>query len=347
MILNPIEYKNDVLLLLDQRLLPNEEIVVPINTIEETHAAIKDMIVRGAPCIGFTGILGMALFVKNKSTLSLEEYKKACEYLKSSRPTAVNLAYEIDRTFKLAKDYLAQGTAAFYKKLVEFGLKEIEDSEKRNNMMADYAIAELTKLYGDRPLTLMTHCNTGYLACGSLGTALGVISKLNKLGRVKHVYADETRPYMQGSRLTAYELSKENISHEIVCEGANSYVLKHKKVDAIFVGADRIVANGDTANKVGTSTLAINAKYYGVPFYVVAPVSSFDTSLDHGDKIEIEMRSESEILEFKGQQVAPKKSRALNPSFDVTSSDTITGIFCEKGHIFAPYVKNLKTIVEG
>lgn len=346
MIVNPIEFKNDLLLLLDQRLLPNQEVVVSIHTIEETHAAIKDMIVRGAPCIGFTGILGMALFVKSKTTLSLEEYTKACTYLKSSRPTAVNLAYEIDRTLSLAKDYLSNGTKVFYQKLVEFGLKEIELSEKRNNQMADLAIAELTKLYGERPLTLMTHCNTGYLACGSLGTALGVISKLNKLGRVKHVYADETRPYMQGSRLTAYELSKENISHEIVCEGAASYVLKHKNVDAIFVGADRIVSNGDTANKVGTSTLAINAKYYNVPFYVVAPVSSFDLNLNHGDQIEIEMRSESEILEFKGQTVAPKKSRALNPSFDVTSSDTITGIFCEKGHIKAPYTSNLKTIIQ-
>src|SRR5688572_15296694 len=170
----------------------------------------------------------------------------------------------------------------------------------------------------------MTHCNTGFLACGSLGTALGVISHANSLGKVEHVYADETRPYLQGTRLTAFELSKENIPYSIVVEGAASYLMSHNKVDAIFVGADRIAANGDTANKVGTSTLAIVAKHYNIPFYVVAPVSSFDISIPDGFHIEIEMRAMNEITELRGIKLAPEGAQSVNPSFDVTDHQFIT-----------------------
>jgi len=199
--------------------------------------------------------------------------------------------------------------------------------------MAEIGFNELVKTVGDRKWKLMTHCNTGFLACGSLGTALGVISYAHKKGNVEHVIADETRPYMQGTRLTAFELSKEKIPYSIAVEGAASYLLSHKKVDAIFVGADRIARNGDTANKVGTSTLAIVAKHYNIPFYVVAPVSSFDTSIPNGTHIEIEMRSIAEITELKGIKLAPDQAHAINPSFDVTDHKLITGIICEKGFI--------------
>ncbi len=346
MIYAPIEFKNDKLYLLDQRLIPLEEKIVEITTIEGAYSAIKDMIVRGAPCIGFTGILGLALWIKSHPKMSVEEFEKAADYLNSSRPTAVNLGFEIKRTVDIVRKYYSEGHTSIYQKVIAFGLDQIKLSDKRNHLMADHLIEDLTKMYGTKKLNVMTHCNTGYLACGSLGTALGVISKLHKLGRIEHVYADETRPYMQGSRLTAYELGKENIPHDIVVEGAASYIMSTRKIDAIFVGADRIVKNGDTANKVGTSTLAIVAKHYNVPFYVVAPTSSFDLQMGQGNEIEIELRDPKEILEYKEHRIAPKMSPAINPSFDVTHHKLIRGISCEKGLIHAPF-SDLEKIVKG
>jgi methylthioribose-1-phosphate isomerase len=332
---SPISWKNEKLYLLDQRLLPHEEVFLELTTISETINAIKDMVVRGAPCIGFTSIYGMALWVKTQSKLSLESCRRACDEMIAARPTAVNLSYEVNRCFESMKFYVESGrtSSSLYEHLIELGHTQIKLSHEKNLEMAKTGIAQLIKTIGDREWNLMTHCNTGFLACGSLGTALGVISYANDLKKVKHVFVDETRPYMQGTRLTAYELTKEKIPFSIVVEGSASFLLSSNKVDAIFVGADRIAANGDTANKIGTSTLAIVAKYYQVPFYVVAPVSSFDTKIPDGSHIEIEMRPENEITEFKNMEIAPKGSRAINPSFDVTHHSLIKGIICERGFI--------------
>lgn len=234
-----------------------------------------------------------------------------------------------------------------FERLVAFGDQQIKQSHDKNSATARLGVEELTKRLGDRKWNLMTHCNTGFLACGSLGTALGVISYANTLGKVEHVYADETRPYMQGTRLTAFELSKEGIPYSIVVEGAASYLMSHDKVDAIFVGADRIAANGDTANKVGTSTLAIVAKNYNIPFYVVAPISSFDISISDGKHIEIEMREMNEITELRGIKLAPEGAQSVNPSFDVTDHRFITGIICEKGFIDPSREGELLRIVKG
>lgn len=332
---SPIIWKNDTLLLLDQRHLPQQEMFVEVTDLPGCALAIKDMVVRGAPCIGFTAIFGMALWVKNQKSLSLEHCRKACDQMIAARPTAVNLSFEVNRCYDLMKASLEKGESvgAIYAKLVAFGEQQIRESHQKNTTMAKIGFEELKKKVGDRKWNLMTHCNTGFLACGSLGTALGVISYAHSQGKVGHVYADETRPYMQGTRLTAFELSKEKIPYSIVVEGAASYLLSHGKVDAIFVGADRIAANGDTANKVGTATLAIVAKHYKIPFYVVAPVSSFDISIPDGTHIEIEMRAHSEITEFRGHRVAPEGAVSVNPSFDVTDHTFITGIICEKGLI--------------
>ncbi len=340
----PIVWKNHEMLLLDQRLLPSEEKMLTIKTIEEAHDAILDMVVRGAPCIGFTAIYGLALWLKGQSSYSLPSFQKAATYLKGARPTAVNLMFEIDRVLSLVENKFPAGSQiqSVYEFVVSDGNAQIDASITNNTKMAEAALTELTEKYGNRALTLMTHCNTGFLACGTLGTALGVISHAHAHRRVEMVYADETRPYMQGSRLTAYELGKEGIPYKIVVEGAASYVLSHQKVDAIFVGADRIAANGDTANKVGTATLAIVAKHYGVPFYVVAPLSSFDFSMKDGSSIEIELRHEDEILSYKNHRVAPPEGRALNPSFDVTPSSLITGIICERGLVNHPDIERLK-----
>lgn len=344
---NPIIWKDEKLFLLDQRLLPATETFVEVNDLKGCALAIKDMVVRGAPCIGFTAIYGMALWLKGQNTLTVESCRSACDEMISARPTAVNLSFEVNRCFELMKASIKEGksVAELYKKIVEFGHAQVHESHDKNTKMAQIGVKELTEKIGDRKWRLMTHCNTGFLACGSLGTALGVISFAHKLGKVEYVLADETRPYMQGTRLTAFELSKENIPYSIVVEGAASYLLSHGKVDAIFVGADRIAANGDTANKVGTSTLAIVAKHYNVPFYVVAPVSSFDTTIPDGKHIEIEMRAMNEITELKGIKLAPEGAQSINPSFDVTDHQHITGIICEKGFINPKNIGELVKVV--
>jgi methylthioribose-1-phosphate isomerase len=331
----PIIWKEDHLLLLDQRLLPHEEIFVSIRDLDGCISAIHDMVVRGAPCIGFTAIFGMALWMKSQKEITLQSCRSACDKMISARPTAVNLSFEVNRCFEMMKSALTEKKSVLemYQDLVHFGLLQIQESHQKNTSMAETGIKELTKRLGHKKWNLMTHCNTGFLACGSLGTALGVISLAHSRGMVNHVYADETRPYLQGSRLTAFELAKEKIPYSVVVEGAASYLLSHGKVDAIFVGADRIAANGDTANKVGTSTLAIVAQHYKIPFYVVAPVSSFDTSITDGSQIEIEMRDTREITEFRGIKISPIGSQSVNPSFDVTDHRMITGIICEKGLI--------------
>lgn len=343
----PIIWQDDKLLLLDQRLLPQTENFVECHDLKSTAAAITDMVVRGAPCIGFSSIFGMALWVRGQESLTLDSCRKACDEMISARPTAVNLSFEVNRCFEIMKGFINEGRSnnEVFRKLVEFGNLQIDESGHKNLKMAKIGVEQLMKKIGDRKWKLMTHCNTGFLACGSLGTALGVISHANKLGKVEYVLADETRPYMQGTRLTAYELAKENIPYSIVVEGAASYLLSHGKVDAIFVGADRIAANGDTANKVGTSTLAIVAKHYGVPFYVVAPVSSFDTNIPDGTHIEIEMRAMTEITELKGHQLAPIGATSINPSFDVTDHKFITGIICEKGFIDPANTNELVRVV--
>ncbi len=331
----PIIWKDHKLLLLDQRLLPQQEVFVEVRNLKECALAIHDMVVRGAPCIGFTSIYGMALWVNQQTDLNTAKCREACDQMISARPTAVNLSFEVNRCFEIMKKSIdaKDPKETLYNKLVSFGDEQIKQSHEKNTRMAEIGVGELKKKLGDKKWNLMTHCNTGFLACGSLGTALGVISHANTLGKVNHVYADETRPYMQGSRLTAFELSKENIPYSIVVEGAASYLMSNGRVDAIFVGADRIASNGDTANKVGTSTLSIVAKHYKVPFYVVAPLSSFDITIPNGKHIEIEMRAMNEITEIKGIKMAPENAQSVNPSFDVTDHQFITGIICEKGLI--------------
>nr|BDT26743.1 S-methyl-5-thioribose-1-phosphate isomerase [Bacteriovorax sp. HI3] len=341
-VVEPLKYENGVLKLLDQRVLPLEEVYMTAKTIEDCFRAIQDMVVRGAPLIGFTGIWGLALFLKNNPKVVLPQFEQAAEYLKSARPTAVNLAYEIDRCVEMARS--ETHLSALYPKLVDHALAEMNNLYEKNLAMAKFAEVELQKIYGDRPLNVMTICNTGTLACGVLGTALGVIVHLNQQKKVKHVFASETRPYLQGSRLTSFELIKEGINHEIVVEGAASYLMKNKMVDAIFAGADRIVENGDTANKVGTSSLSIIAKHYGIPFFIVAPVSSFDLEMKTGDQIEIELRDPNEILKFKGTHIAHPEAKALNPSFDVTDHSCITAILCENGAINPVTPENVRNV---
>lgn len=334
--IKPLIFDKGKLLFLDQRLLPLEEVYFEAKTHEDCFLAIKDMIVRGAPLIGFVGIWGMALYAKNNPKATIEQFTRCAQYLKSARPTAVNLAFEVDKSLALltSRTHLNEAFDLF----TRLALGEMDALYNKNLAMAKFAEEDLSKRYGDKKLNIMTICNTGVLACGVMGTALGTISHLHSKGKVNHVYACETRPYLQGLRLTSFEMFKEGIAHDVIVEGAMSYILKNKKIDAVYVGADRIVANGDTANKIGTSTLAIVAKNYGVPFFVVAPVSSFDLALEHGDNIHIEMRHKEEITEIKNVKIAHPEITVCNPSFDVTDHQFITGIICEKG-IINPSIK--------
>tara|TARA_R110000868_G_scaffold142387_3_gene359717 strand:- start:6251 stop:7306 length:1056 start_codon:yes stop_codon:yes gene_type:complete len=343
----PLVWSDGVLRLVDQRYLPHTIDYIDAKNLEDAHMTIKDMVVRGAPLIGFTALYGMALWLKTQTSLTSDSISKARQYLESARPTAVNLAYEALRAQKLIEASLSEGMkiSDIYDRLVAFANQEMIKLGNDNLTMAQTAAKHLSELYGDRPLRLMTLCNTGFLACGPMGTALGVISHLNQLKRVEKVFAFETRPYLQGSRLTAFELCQENVPHQIVVEGAMSHLMRTQKIDAIFIGADRIVANGDTANKVGSSSLAIVAAHYNVPFFVVAPVSSFDTSLESGEQIEVEMRDPKEILCLKEQRIAPNESDAFNPSFDITSAAHIEGIICENGLISPVTKSNLMSVV--
>ncbi len=343
-ILKPLIFEKETLSFLDQRLLPLEEEYMVAKNPEDCFIAIRDMVVRGAPLIGFVGIWGMAMFAKNNPKATIEQFVRCAEYLKSARPTAVNLAYEVDRCLAMLTDrkHLTEAFELFK----DFALGEMNRLHEKNLTMAKIAEADLVKRYGERPLRLMTICNTGVLACGVIGTALGVVSNLHSKKKVQKVFACETRPYLQGLRLTSFEMFKEGIPHDVIVEGAMSYILKNEKIDAIYVGADRIVANGDTANKIGTSTLSIVAKRYGVPFYVVAPISSFDLSKKHGTEIHIEMRPKDEITEIKGVKIAHPEITVRNPSFDVTDHEFITGIICEKGFIDPSIAGEVKRVVE-
>jgi len=330
----PIQFKDENLVLLDQRLLPNEEVFIVCKTIEDTHKSIKDMVVRGAPCIGFTAIFGMALWCKS-NTVTEDTLDIAASYLISARPTAVNLEFEVKKCVDIIRSLVDKSLA--YDILKEHGFNEIAKSQVRNQKMADLASKELEENFGNKKLNILTHCNTGFLACGSIGTALGVIEQLARENRIENVWVDETRPYLQGSRLTSYELTKLNIPHKVVVEGAATYLMENKMVDAIFVGADRIVKNGDTANKVGTANLSIISKNFNVPMYVVAPLSSFDFKTETGNKIKVELRDENEILKYKDSFIAPKSAKAFNPSFDITRGENISGIICEKGVLKKPF----------
>jgi methylthioribose-1-phosphate isomerase len=346
--IKPLIWKNTYLELIDQRELPHQENYIKIHTLKEAFHAIQDMVVRGAPLIGFTALYAMVLHVRSLSNIDLDNLREDCDYLIEARPTAVNLSFEVNRIYELVSKLTRENSTVevIIETLEEFSRQQIEKLAHDNLHMAKLAASDLKERYGDKSLNLMTLCNTGALACGPMGTALGVIEYLHSNNKVNHVYASETRPYLQGGRLTAYELSKMKVNYSITVEGAFSYLLGKGLVDAVFIGADRVVANGDTANKVGSSTLAITCKYYGIPFYVVAPTSSFDLVTMTGDSVDIELRSEDEVLFCQGQRIAPMCAKALNPSFDITDSSLIEGIICEKGLIKKPYGENINKLLK-
>lgn len=310
--------------ILDQTKLPLEVSELEITSHQELIDAIKRLAIRGAPALGVAGALGVALIARNADREGWDELHRvtAIEQLRSARPTAVNLAWGVDQVRPL----LAGGAQV----VLDAALKLAAADAEANHAMGRIGAQFLSELIPDRSLRLLTHCNTGALATTEWGTALGVIRELHDRGRVTEVLADETRPLLQGSRLTAWELSMAKIPYRILPDGAAASALFAGLVDAVLIGADRIARNGDSANKIGSLGVALAAKAAGIPFFVVAPESTVDRSLLDGSGIEIEFRSDSEVTHFAGIAIAPLGSRSYNPAFDVTPARFITAVITDK-----------------
>ena len=312
----PIRWRGDRLELLDQRLLPDRTAYVSCRTADEVAKAIKDMVVRGAPAIGCAAAFGVVL-----SKGSPEAY----EVLRKSRPTAVNLFWALDR-MKRAKDLEKEAIAIY-----------------EEDLAANRAMGDLGATLIPEKARVMTHCNAGALATAGYGTALGVI-RSSKNKRIS-VIANETRPYLQGARLTAYEMVQEGIPVTLITDSMAGHMMSRGEVDVVVVGADRIAANGDVANKIGTYALAVLAKRHGIPFYVAAPLSTFDPSIPDGSKIPIEERGADEVTGYRETRWAPQGVSVRNPAFDVTPAELITGIITEKGVVLQPTREKLQSLM--
>jgi methylthioribose-1-phosphate isomerase len=324
--LRAVDWTGTGLALIDQTQLPHRAETVEVRDVDALVDAIQRLVVRGAPAIGAAGAYGVALALLQgeREGWSEAQVRTAVVRVREARPTAVNLMVCVDRV-------MTRFTEGLDAVLEEAGAVQREDVEA-NRAMGAYGADWLLKRAGeDRPLRILTHCNTGALATAGWGTALGVIRELHARGRLEVVYADETRPLFQGSRLTAWELLQEGIPHYVQADAAAAGTVLRGEVDAAVVGADRIAANGDTANKVGTVGVALACAYAGIPFVVAAPTTTVDLSTPSGDDIHIELRGEDEVLEWAGVRTAPAGSRGHNPAFDVTPGRLVTGLVTERG----------------
>ncbi|WP_369239099.1 S-methyl-5-thioribose-1-phosphate isomerase [Streptomyces sp. R21] len=324
--LRAVEWSGSSLALIDQTVLPHRTETCDVHDVDTLVDAIQRLVVRGAPAIGAAGAYGVALALIEGEREGWDEgqVRAAVARIREARPTAVNLMVCVDRVMTR----FDEGLEAV---LEEAAAVQREDVEANRAMAAHGADWLLKRVGADRPLRILTHCNTGALATAGWGTALGVIRELHARGQVEVVYADETRPLLQGSRLTAWELVQEGIPHYVQADGAAAGTILRGEVDAAIVGADRIAANGDTANKVGTVGVALACAYADIPFLVAAPTTTVDLATASGDDIHIELRGGDEVLEWSGVRTAPAESRGHNPAFDVTPGRLVTGLVTERG----------------
>lgn len=341
-----IEWVNNISRMVDQTLIPYEYKMVDIKTANEMFDAIRTMIVRGAPAIGIAGAHGVALAAMeiaaktNDKEEFIEKLKQYAEYLKSSRPTAVNLMWAVDQQFELAKNS-EKTVDETVKMLIENGIRLENEDIEINKKIGDNG-AKLVK----KGATILTHCNAGALATVGYGTALGVVRSAFAKDNTIQVFADETRPRQQGARITTFELKMDGIPVTLITDGMCSYFMSKGMIDMVVVGADRIAANGDTANKIGTYTVAIAAKYHNVPFYIAAPLSTIDTSIESGTQIPIEERSKEEVTHINGKTICAEGVNVINPGFDVTPHELITGIITEKGVLYPDFTESIKKAFE-
>lgn len=333
------DIENNALVIIDQTKLPNEKVQLSLKTKEEIFNAIKELKLRGAPCIGVSTAIALAVLANESKAHSYEQFTKEfsenCEYLVSSRPTAVNLSWAANEMKNALFSCKVKDLNTIKKALQDKALEIHSEDIERCRKIGEYG-AELIKECS----AVLTHCNAGKLACVKYGTALAPIYVSLERGHNIKVFADETRPLLQGARLTAFELNEAGVDTTVICDDMACFVMKNKMVDAVLVGADRIALNGDTANKIGTSGVAVLAKHYNIPFYVCAPLSSFDKNTPTSDEIEIEIRSEAEISEMWYQKaMLPDGVKALNPAFDITDASLITAFVTEKGVIRPENIK--------
>lgn len=340
-----LSFASGVLRLLDQRALPEALKYFEAKTYKDVEFAIADMVVRGAPAIGAVAAFGVYLAALEFEDLPRDEFMprfmQACRVLEASRPTAVNLAWAIRRMEKLAAGMQQEPVSAIVAAL----LAEAERIA-REDVETNKAIARHGNEVVPPGSTILTHCNTGALATVGWGTALGVIREAHNSGKDIQVYVDETRPRLQGANLTAFELMEEGIPATLIADSVAATLIRDDKIDLVLVGADRIAANGDTANKIGTFMLSELAGRFGVPFYVVAPISTIDLSISDGSQIKIEERPAEEVTHIRGVRIAPEGIKVYNPAFDVTPHGNINGIITERGIIRPHYSKNIGELLE-
>ena len=319
--------------LLDQTRLPAEVTLLDCHRAEEVFEAIRRLSVRGAPAIGMAAAYGLVLGLQPHRGDPPEQFRRRAQqlarHLASSRPTAVNLAWALDRLLRLLDQLAGElPSEQLHRRLWQEAVAIQREDEQMCRQMAEHGASLLADSTG-----VLTHCNTGALAASRYGTALGCIFRAFEQGKSLRVYADETRPLLQGARLTAWELQQRGIPVTLLCDSAAAWLMRSGQVQAVLVGADRIAANGDTANKIGTYAVALAAREHGVPFYVVAPSSTFDLSLPSGEHIPIEQRAAEEVIRFGSVPVAPQGVKVFNPAFDVTPAEWITAIVCQRGII--------------
>ncbi|ALG66842.1 S-methyl-5-thioribose-1-phosphate isomerase [Beggiatoa leptomitoformis] len=337
--LRAVIWQDNQLYLIDQRKLPQEHQLISLDNAQDTAKAIHDMVVRGAPAIGITAAYGVVLAARAAYQQSPDNWMvtiaKDMEILANSRPTAVNLCWALQRMQALFSQITGNPESV---------LLAAAQKIQAEDIAANYFMGELGAGFLPEKSCVLTHCNTGSLATGGYGTALGVIRNGYAGGKITHVYADETRPWLQGARLTAWELVQDNIPVTLIVEGAAATLMRQGNISWVIVGADRITANGDVANKIGTYSLAVLARYHGVKFMVVAPSSTLDAQLSDGSQIVIESRSQAEVLMMNGQAIAATGAQAWNPVFDVTPAELIDVIVTEKGAVEKPTTEKMQKL---
>jgi methylthioribose-1-phosphate isomerase len=340
-----LEWTSRGVVFIDQTKLPTEEVYVTCTTHQQVADAIRNMVVRGAPAIGVAAAMGIALGVKNSKAENGADLKKdfdqICETIRQTRPTAVNLFWAIRRMTEKFESHRIRPIAQIQHALIEEAQRMHAEDIAANQAMGRHGATLMPSSGG-----VLTHCNAGALATAGYGTALGVIRAAVEQGKRIHVYADETRPFLQGSRLTAWELMKDGIPTTVISDNMAGAMMQQGKIGAIVVGADRIAANGDVANKIGTYTVAVLAKEHGIPFYVAAPISTVDLATPDGGKIPIEQRNPREVTHIAGKRMVPDGVQIENPAFDVTPAKYVAAIITERGIARAPYIESLRKLSE-
>lgn len=340
--LKTLEWTGSSLRLIDQTKLPMERAYIDITDERKMWDAIKRLVVRGAPAIGVSAAFGVYLGVRNADDASFaSRLDEVCKYLATSRPTAVNLFWALDRIQRVATLNGAGSVSQIKQRILDECIEMIVEDNRACRSIGEHGAKLIASLKASKQFNILTHCNAGSLATVQYGTALAPIYVGAEQGMKFHVYSDETRPLLQGSRITAFELKENGIPVTVLCDNMAASLMSEGRIDAVIVGADRIASNGDSANKIGTHGVAILAKHFKIPFFVAAPISTVDYSIESGRQIPIEQRDSREISNGFGRQTAPDDVEFYNPAFDVTPADLIAGIITEKGIATAPYSVSL------